>query len=42
MIYLTQHEVEYKIEDLPFIKDLDFQETEDNVLFTIDDNLYAF
>ena len=42
MIYLTQHEVEYKIEDLPFIKDLDFQETEDNVLFTIDDNSYAF
>ena len=42
MIYLTKPEVEYKIEDLPFIDELNFQKSEDNVYFTIDNVTYAF
>ena len=39
MIYLTKPEVEYKLTDLPFIDELNFQEYEDNVEFTINDEL---
>ena len=39
MIYLSKAEVEYKLTDLPFISELNYQEYENNVEFTINDEM---